>query len=96
MAKEFLEPKREIFRVLTRLYLLIIELRDALILNRYNDITMSDSRIFWIVQLPKEMKDFFDALALAEGDKAYGAGSRYVKRVLYDFIREKKKRDKLE
>ena len=52
---------------------------------------MSDSRIFWIVQLPKEMKDFFDALALADGDKAYGAGSRYVKRVLYDFIREKKK-----
>ncbi len=51
---------------------------------------MSDSRIFWIVQLSKEMKEFFDKLAKDEGDTAYGAGSRVVKRVLYDFIRKKK------
>lgn len=57
---------------------------------------MSDSRVFWIVQLSKEMKEFFDALALQEGDKAYGAGSRYVKRVLYDFIRDHKVKEAAE
>ena len=47
----------------------------------------SNVKIVWIVQLDKETKEFFDALATDEGDTAYGNGSRYVKRVLYDFMR---------
>ena len=51
-------------------------------------ITMSQPKIVWIVQLDKEMKEFFDDLAEKEGDKAYGNGARYVKKVLSDFIRK--------
>jgi len=48
----------------------------------------SNVKIVWIVQLDKEMREFFDLLAAQEGDKTYGAGSRYVKRVLYDFMHD--------
>ena len=48
----------------------------------------SNVKIVWIVQLDKEMKEFFDTLATKEGDTAYGNGSRKVKRVLYDFMRK--------
>jgi hypothetical protein len=49
---------------------------------------MSEPKIVWIIQLTKEDKEFFDAIAEREGDKTYGNGSRYVKKVLADFIRD--------
>jgi hypothetical protein len=49
---------------------------------------MSEPKIVWIIQLTKEDKEFFDALASADGDKAYGNGARYVKKVLENFRRE--------
>jgi hypothetical protein len=55
---------------------------------RYNVITMSEPKIVWIIQLTKEDKEFFDKVASDDGDKAYGNGARYVKRILENFRRD--------
>jgi hypothetical protein len=49
---------------------------------------MSEPKIVWIIQLTKEDKEFFDMVALNDGDKAYGNGARYVKRILENFRRD--------
>jgi hypothetical protein len=49
---------------------------------------MTDFNVVWIVQLTKEMKEFFETLAIRDGDEAYGAGARYVKRVLSNFKKD--------
>jgi hypothetical protein len=49
---------------------------------------MSEPKIVWIIQLTKEDKEFFDKVASDDGDKAYGNGARYVKRILENFRRD--------
>jgi uncharacterized protein YegL len=69
------------------MYIGTLKVSRDFILLRYNVITMSDSNVYWIVQLSKEMKEYFDTLAAQEGDTSYGAGARRVKRVIYDFMK---------
>jgi hypothetical protein len=56
--------------------------------NRFGVNKMSEPKIVWIIQLTKEDKEFFDKVASDDGDKAYGNGARYVKRILENFRRD--------